>query len=228
MWTFPDGVVRIAGTVSWGNQDCVSEDHFARTDYYYSCISQYLEESSDPCDGVGYQGYCDGNTAVWCDNNQLVSQDCELQNKICGVDGSGNYRCVDPCDGETITGRCDGNTAVWCERGQVYREDCSLLGKNCSLNGEGYYRCIEVREDAGVVDGGEEDIKDIIDVADPGNDTTLEDISRDECKGIDYFGRCEDNIAIWCEHGVLRSRDCEACGQKCEWIDGTIGYYCKD
>jgi len=40
--------------------------------------------SGDPCGGVTYQGYCDGNVLVWCENGQLWIYDCGNCGGICG------------------------------------------------------------------------------------------------------------------------------------------------
>ncbi len=48
----------------------------------------------------------------------------------------------------------------------------------------------------------------------------------DPCAGYDSFGACAGNIAFWCEDGVLRQRDCAACGQVCDPVGSVSGAYC--
>ena len=49
----------------------------------------------------------------------------------------------------------------------------------------------------------------------------------DPCGGYDNFGLCAGNLARWCEDGVPKARDCGACAQVCDEIDG-MGAYCLD
>ena len=109
LWTFPDGVVRIVGTVSWGELDCVSEDHFARTDFYYSWVSQFLNRDSiedeefnkkekevKDCDRIGYLGRCEENIVIWCENNILKKRDCNKCGQVCTwINDTIGYYCKD-------------------------------------------------------------------------------------------------------------------------------------
>ena len=49
----------------------------------------------------------------------------------------------------------------------------------------------------------------------------------DPCGGVDRYGLCAGNVARWCEAGVPKMRDCGACSQTCDDIDG-VGAYCED
>jgi len=51
------------------------------------------------CDGISYQGYCEGAVAVWCDleTTTLVSYDCAADNAPCGfIDDDVGYSCDFP------------------------------------------------------------------------------------------------------------------------------------
>jgi hypothetical protein len=48
----------------------------------------------------------------------------------------------------------------------------------------------------------------------------------DPCMGLDYLGRCNGDVAEYCEDGEFKSRDCGASGQRCRWIDDETGYWC--
>ncbi len=51
----------------------------------------------DTCDGVTFEGECQGNDAVWCDNGTLKRRRCEPCAQICArVDDIMGYYCVDP------------------------------------------------------------------------------------------------------------------------------------
>ncbi|MEM6961413.1 MAG: trypsin-like serine protease [Myxococcota bacterium] len=39
--------------------------------------------------------------------------------------------------------------------------------------------------------------------------------SDDPCDGVSALGTCEGDVAVWCDRGTLRSRDCGACGATC-------------
>lgn len=55
------------------------------------------------------------------------------------------------------------------------------------------------------------------------------DPAPDPCMGVDYLGRCDGDVAVWCgRDGTLRSRDCADYGMTCAWIDAATGYYCTD
>jgi hypothetical protein len=154
----------VVGTVSWGDATCTGEGHFARTDYNDAWIQKQItvyfghddgsddgvsgdDEPVDPCDGITWEGVCDGTVAIWCESGELVAYDCALDDQICGYTGSeyGNY-CMqpdDPCGGYTYEGTCEGNVTVWCEDGQVRREDCSNSGTTCTYDDiESYYDCV--------------------------------------------------------------------------------------
>ncbi|MFH1435748.1 MAG: S1 family peptidase [Pseudomonadota bacterium] len=140
---------------------------------------------TDPCGGESLQGRCDGDEAVWCEDETVYRLDCPSRGYACGVDGDGNYRCItapDLCGGETYAGRCDGNTAVWCASNTVQSADCNATGQICAPDWAGNYRCIP---------------------------------ASDPCMGETLVGRCEGNTAVWCESESVMSADCAAYGQIC-------------
>jgi hypothetical protein len=44
--------------------------------------------------------------------------------------------------------------------------------------------------------------------------------------GLDYQGECRDGVARWCEDGQLQTRDCQAEGGECRYIDDETGHFC--
>jgi hypothetical protein len=99
----------------------------------------------DNCDGETYEGRCSGDTVIWCENNQVKTQDCGDTGKQCVYDpdtkyyGCGDVGDTDACQGETFEGRCDGNTVIWCENNEVKNLTCTTCGFDDS---KGFYNCI--------------------------------------------------------------------------------------
>jgi hypothetical protein len=48
------------------------------------------------------------------------------------------------------------------------------------------------------------------------------------CGGVDLFGVCQGQVATWCDHGVLRRRDCGQCQQVCGEAETLGAVYCND
>ncbi len=144
--TFPDGVIRVVGTLNGGDPSCVDRDHWARTDADQAWILSFVV----PAPGCrwGLRGRCTGDVAEWCVGEQEGderTEDCAAAGRVCGADRDGNFRC--------------------------------LAGERCP------------------------------------DDLT-------------YQGRCEDDVAVWCEDGLVRRRFCAPCGQVCGWVDNLWGFYC--
>ncbi len=60
---------------------------FNQQQNYYGCIDKPV----DPCNGETYQGRCNGNTVIWCENQQVKSLNCNS----CGYDAAkGYYNCL--------------------------------------------------------------------------------------------------------------------------------------
>lgn len=94
LWTFPDGVVRVAGTVSWGDPSCVGYDHFARTDDNLDFLAPFVGPE-DPCGGLTWEGRCEGTDAVWCVDGTTYRRDCAACGQTCGDAGpSLGFYCI--------------------------------------------------------------------------------------------------------------------------------------
>jgi hypothetical protein len=51
----------------------------------------------DPCAGLGWEGRCDGDNAVWCEDGELRTRYCADCDQVCGwVEAMGAYYCIDP------------------------------------------------------------------------------------------------------------------------------------
>ncbi len=51
---------------------------------------------------------------------------------------------------------------------------------------------------------------------------------EDPCGGVDFVGECDGNIAVWCDRGEIRRRDCSTCDQRqtCGLVRERGGFYC--
>jgi len=242
LWTTAEGV-RIVGTLSWGDELCGRQDHFARTDA--ECA--FLDQNLPPCGQVTAQGSCEGTLAVYCEADAVVRRDCAGQGEICADDGTGSSRCLpDPCGEETPQGRCADGEAIWCEVGatrEVRHERCRERGEICADDGTGRMRCgpdpcagetaqgrcvdgeaiwcaggatRELRQDR-CRERGEI-------CADDGGGRMR--CQPDPCVGEIAMGRCQGTEAIWCEGGRVRVRRCAECGQVCGWSEPHAAFYC--
>ena len=215
-----DGSYRVAGVTSYGDAYCTQYGVDTRVDAYLDFLQvdpgdepNPPDEPVDPCEGETWEGRCDGDTVVWCENEQVNRQDCSADGKVCGFSEENQYyACLeqpeepeepaDPCAGETFVGRCDGDTVVWCENEQVNRQDCSADGKVCGFSEEKqYYACLEQ----------------------PPEPEEPEE-PADPCNGESYEGRCDGGSVIWCEDEQVNSIDCTQYGKTCSW-DGSKGFY---
>jgi secreted trypsin-like serine protease len=151
------GAYLVAGVTSYGDATCQSYGVDTRVDPYLAFLgvsggggSTTPTTPTDPCQGESYQGRCDGDTVVWCENSQVYKQGCAAKGMTCAYDsGKAYYACAappsasDPCQGETWEGRCDGSTLIWCESDQIKKLACSKQGKSCGFDqAQSYYNCL--------------------------------------------------------------------------------------
>lgn len=134
----PDGSVRTSGVLSNGDPSCTGMDNYTRVDTYRDWIIGLMGpfDDVDPPGGCGAEtsaGRCEGNTAVYCEADTVVRQDCAAG---CG-DVAGQNRCLEPelpgaCGAVTEQGRCTAaGVAEWCQSGELKRRDCGVCGQNC-------------------------------------------------------------------------------------------------
>jgi hypothetical protein len=162
------GKLLVAGVTSHGDQYCSQFGVDTRVDRYLSWLGvsgsgggsapapapDPTPPPQDNCQGETYEGRCDGETVIWCENNQVRIKDCAALNMQCLYDSQKKYfGCgtksdpppppapppsdpppsdpppptppSDPCQGETYKGRCDGETVVWCEDNQIKTLQCN-------------------------------------------------------------------------------------------------------
>lgn len=51
--------------------------------------------------------------------------------------------------------------------------------------------------------------------------------ASDPCGGIGFFGACSGDTLSWCERGVVHTRPCGECGERCIEVDPVRGYDCQ-
>ena len=249
LYDIPGQGVRVMGVVSSGEEGCVDLSYYPRTDSAVDWLLGYVDLG--PCGWETLEGRCDGQTAVWCEADTVLTHDCASFGYVCGLDGSGYYRCVPPpppCGDETWAGRCDGETAVWCEADEVLYHDCASFGWYCGITPEGLHRCVNdpcrgetLRgrcegttaiwcEAGGILYHACADFGYVCGTDGSGNYRCIPP-GASECDILGHAGQCVTALdghvhARWCDAGMVRDRDCTACGQSCGWTGDALGYYC--
>ena len=145
-----DSSIRVAGSLSYGDQNCVGQDSFTRVDSYRDWIESYTGPTQvDPveCGDVTEEGRCINGAAIYCGPDDfLVSDNCS-GGTSCGWDAAAEgYRCiagVDPCGGYDNFGVCEAGVARWCEDGEVKARDCGACDQSCvATEASGGANCI--------------------------------------------------------------------------------------
>jgi hypothetical protein len=87
-------------------QICAQDPYCCSTQWDGQCVSEVDSVCGntcgppppappDPCNGVTFEGECNGCVLSWCDGSQLHTVDCGASSKQCGWDGNGNfYNCL--------------------------------------------------------------------------------------------------------------------------------------
>jgi hypothetical protein len=64
---------------------------------------------------------------------------------------------------------------------------------------------------------------------DDGDEARCVALADAPCGAITGYGACDGEVLSWCDHDVLRERDCGSCGdQVCVLVDTTVGFGCVD
>jgi len=220
LWTMPGGGVRVIGTLSWGDEYCAEQDHFLRVDR----VCDFLDPLVGGCGSLTAAGVCDGQRARYCQDGEVVEQDCATPDEVCGDDGSGQQRCIaDPCGGETLAGRCDGSRAIWCDGDGLHEEDCAVDGGRCGADAQARWRCL-ADPCAGETFAGRCDGTVAVWCEDGQLHRTECDVDGgmcapdgagiqrcriDPCQGESFAGRCAGATAVWCQEGEVRREACD-------------------
>ncbi|MCA9520200.1 MAG: hypothetical protein KC609_04485 [Myxococcales bacterium] len=101
---------------------------------------------ADDCGDIGYEGRCENNVVVWCDNGVLKRTNCDDFNGSCGWDTQSLYFVCIPqgseCGDVTYAGRCDGTTLKYCDFNTLKSVDCAATAKTCGTNDQGLFDCL--------------------------------------------------------------------------------------
>lgn len=249
LYDIPDRGVHVMGVVSSGEEGCLGKTFYPRTDAYVDWLDDYLPVG--PCGMETLEGRCDGDMAIWCEEDTVWTHDCTEFGWICGDDGTGLMRCIEPpppCGDETLQGRCDGEVAIWCDADEIYYHDCGSFGWYCGTNSEGLTRCVDSPcrgesltgrcegdtaiwcEDSVVLYHDCAEFDHVCAVNTEGLYRCIPPGTVDECTALGHAGECVDvdghQHARWCDDGVIRDRDCTVCEQTCGWTGDALGYYC--
>jgi hypothetical protein len=239
LYTIPGVGIRIMGVTSRisDGETCLGNTYYVRTDTLATWLEDHLP--SGPCGFETWEGRCEEGVAVWCEEREIVRQDCTESGLECTLDPTGLHRCTPPCLDETYEGRCDEEGwAVWCEDESIERWNCEALGLNCGPDLEGRIRCVDDCTFLGLVgtcNGSEarwcEDGTIVLENCSSSGLECAEGPDGlfrclDECTILGLEGECLDGVARWCESGRIRERDCVLCEQECGWAGDRLGYYC--
>lgn len=143
-----DGQPSIFAVLSKGSPTCIGGDVYERVAPVGDWIAQTVGETargSGDCGGIGPEGRCFADKAVWCEGGRIAAAECgELS---CGWDArASGYRCVpsedDACGGISELGECRAGQAVRCWRGTALGLDCERCGGQCGISpSSGYASC---------------------------------------------------------------------------------------
>ncbi len=255
MVTDDNGGTRVVGALSWGDESCVGRDRYTQvgTAEVRAWIEQSTGPTPGAgpvvCGSVTSEGRCSGSgmVASWCQDAVLTQQACAA-GEVCGWNtNEAGWRCVaeaaDPCEGVGFRGACDGQTLSWCDRGERKQRDCAACGERCVLRDENQgYAC--VASDCGELtfegrcNGGtaewctSEGTRDSRDCAADGRSCGYTGQQNGffclptACGTTDYRGRCDGDVAVWCQNGRLNSRNCASQGATCSLVNDEVGYFC--
>ena len=194
-----DDVIQWAGaihcitmTVGPGSLSKVEADPGYACNGDWSC---YPGNTGDGCDGVTFEGCCDGQLLKYCENGQLQQVNCGNQ-PSCGWDAGNKFYNCGTAGGEDPSGQnpkdCGGGP---CE------PDCA--GKACGSDGCGGV-CGQCGNNETCQSGQ----------CVPGGDT---------CGGVTFEGCCDGELLKYCENGQLQTLDC-AGNASCGW-NAQANYY---
>ena len=156
----------------------------------------YPGSSGGGCEGITYEGCCDGNILKYCEGGSLKSSNCGNQPQ-CGWDSQNKFYNCGTNGGADPSGKYPKNCGTECVP--------SCAGKECGSDGCGG-SCGNCPNGTSCTGG-----------------KCVEQV--DECDGITYEGCCEGNILKYCEDGELVVVDCGG-APKCGWKAAGKFYDC--
>ncbi len=205
------------------------------------------------CGDITWEGKCTGSTAMWCDNNTIITDDCASKQEDCGQNSNGLYRCLvceptpkscrdgidNDCDRQTdeadecttgecyfpdFHGECNGTILTTCNQdNELGTVDCASLGMVC-----GYEPRINGNNCIQPPEECEPTANSCRDGKD--NDCDNQTDEEDECSGNEcwpssFQKRCEGNNLISCNADkLIEVVNCEDYQMICG--DSNIGKAC--
>ncbi len=195
-----DDVIQWAGAIHCITMTTI-DGSFSKmqADPEYACGGDwdcYPGNTGGGCDGISYEGCCDGSLLKYCDNNQLQTINCG-SNPQCGWNAQGKFYDCNTNGGSDPSGTnpksCDGGCTPDCAGKACGGDGCGGSCGSCS----GTDQC----------QGGQ-----CVPVG-------------DGCNGLTYEGCCDGNTLKYCEDNQLKSLDC-AGNPSCGWNADAKFYDC--
>ena len=151
---------------------------------------------AEPCGDIALEGLCEGSTRLYCNADELRTEDCSENSRApcCGWTGT-KYDCRS-CS-ETCVEEClNGLNVFGCSLLNTHEWTCVLGDDGCTKRA--YVACADGQ---------------ICDEA--GSHKCVDISSINLCGGISETGTCDGNIAKKCVDGQVQETDCAALGQSC-------------
>ncbi len=135
-----DGAVRVTALLSFGHTSCRASDGYQRLDSAAEWLEETLGEvpsegGSYACGPLTTEGYCQGNSAIYCDEGTAVSERCPEESPCGWSNAHGGFRCIpaedDPCRSVDGFGECYGTLSLRCRHGEVVVTECARCGGEC-------------------------------------------------------------------------------------------------
>lgn len=246
---------RIIGVLSWGDESCVGRDRYARTDVVRGWIEEWSGptpgSTTTGCGSLTREGQCSpsGSHAMFCDDgNQRIEEACG-DGRSCQWDTvATGWRCADngtdACAGLTAYGRCEGQDLRWCDRGVARSRTCTQCAEQCVLvDALSGFNCVQSAcgdvTYTGRCDGSvavwcdHEGQRRSVNCADDqqvcgfiDRSTGYYCLDHNDCGDLDYRGRCDGDVAKWCQGGDVHQNNCAADGKVCRYVNDDVGFFC--
>jgi len=199
----------------------------------YACNGDwdcYPGGSSQGCDGITYEGCCDGQLLKYCENGQLKQMNCGSQPQ-CGWDAQGGFYNCGTNGGSDPSGDnpkpCDGGCTPNCANKECGSDGCGGSCGTCD-NGEACQsgQCVGCTPDCTGKECGDDGCGGSCGTCQPGFGCQANKCVEQGggCGSVTYEGCCEGTVLKYCENDELVSGDCG--GEGCGWNNQSSYYDC--
>lgn len=202
------------------------------------------------CGNLTQEGKCDGDVAVWCQNNQVWEHDCAPEGKKCAyLDDYKKYGCKVDCGDVPDEGYCEGTELHSCTESGVAVKECEDFGMGCDFDDDQEkYGCVNGCGNIDYYGQCEGDVLSYcsspygnggtiitVDCAEYGMVCSLENESSgydcvDACGGVASSGYCDGDKLIYCDTNQdppeVVTVDCALLGLICDLVDPDQGHAC--